>query len=1751
MWKKRFAAILLWTLCLTSMLVLAVSTNAQATTAEASGKSAASLTRGEWIHRLVTKFDLSVSKSDYPDNYYPDLSEDNTYYPDIMTAVVYGLIDVKAGENLEPDAAVTREFAAHTMNLQSGFKVDEGDTSITFNDADDCKYLEDDKVAVSRKWLSLSNGSFLPEGKLTEAEAQTMLQEGQKVTQSETVETDYENAYEIDLDGTAVELPENTKYEWIDKETLKITDCSKELKQGKDFVIHMDEIVGTYNAKAVSVNGNVTTVTIADAKNEDLVPDIDAQGELDLSNVFVEPAEGMDIYYVEKSTGKTYRSLNRAIKAAPRISGEADLSGIAIKGSGTYTLGAGSLTVGFSLKNTKIVYNINVAKRKALVKLVGKLDINYTISMMETDLLPSISDLKLFYMGVPGIGGFYVNMNAEAKASLSCKTSGDVEVGVCADDGVIRGISSYKNKQYGVNTEATAALGLKANFGINDVPGNVIVANTYIEAGGKASIKGETYKDDKKPKQCMYFAAYVYAEYGMEAKVKFGVFSKGSSILRTILDENNSPAKIVKHYEDGRQVARCTRGIKWSDKYFTTADSPFSGSGWSKGDNSYLLNSAGEPYCIYKYQLDSNNNATITSYQGNMKTLTLPETIDGYPVVAIGKGVFKGNTALTSVTMGDNIISLGEEAFANCSNLSWVTFSQKLETIPRLCFAGCSSLSRIELPDSVTKIEEGAFAKCTDLASVKLSKNLKEMSAHAFFNDDKIQSIWIPKSLEKCQHSYIPDYVRGYVNGPFYGCDGLKTVTFEDGRTKIPAGLFANCTGLEEVTIPEKVTELEEDAFADCKSLRTVNFNENLTVIGHRAFVNSGVEKAELPKSLTTIWCCAFGNCTALKEVFIPRKLANYKTSTSFITHTDAFGNCTNLKTVTFEKGTTSIVSQLFAQCNGLESIVIPDTVTTIGHNAFGSCVNLKNVTFSKNLKTIEHEAFVNSGIEKAELPKTLTNIYCCAFKDCKNLKEVFIPKKLANGISKSQSFSAHTGVFGNCDNLKTINFEEGITEIGESLFANCTGLEEITIPDGVTKMNKEVFGYCPNLKKVILPESITTLANGMFKGCTALESVKLPSITALSDETFNKCSALKQVTLPETMESIGQKAFAESGITSITLSDNVKKINASAFNASKQLEKVVCGKNLETIGGNAFEGCSGLKNITLPGGLKTIGSKTFYGCDKLTELAIPNSVTTLGNNVFENCEHLTKITLGNGLTAIPNYAFNKCYDLEEIVVPYKVESIGKGAFNECASLTKITIPSATKSIASDAFSYPGSITIYGKAGSYAETYAKENDITFVAQDEAEVHPVTAITISPASLNMKVAETRQLTATVLPANASDPAVKWESTNKNVVTVDENGMVKAVSAGTANIKVSALDGSNVSQTCKVTVTEVPIEKKEQIITGTANIEKKYGDNPFTLDVKTNGNGKLSYKSNNSNVAEVNGNGLVTIKGAGTAKITVKASETESYKAATYTVTITVQKEVTPEPSACEHTKTEIRNQKKATCKAAGYTGDKYCSDCGELIEEGKEIEKRPHKFKRHQQKARVGQLGAIYDECTVCGEWDYEHMIFINEIQKIALSRTVYTYNGKVQSPSVIVKDSEGKSLRNGTDYTVTVPKGRKEIGSYTYTIKFKGNYAGIVTRSMVINPKATTLSKVKGYKKYFIAKWKKYNVKNTGYELQYSTNARFTSGTKTKAVKSYKTVSLKVKTAKKKYYVRIRTYKRVGGKNYYSAWSKARTVKVK
>lgn len=165
--------------------------------------------------------------------------------------------------------------------------------------------------------------------------------------------------------------------------------------------------------------------------------------------------------------------------------------------------------------------------------------------------------------------------------------------------------------------------------------------------------------------------------------------------------------------------------------------------------------------------------------------------------------------------------------------------------------------------------------------------------------------------------------------------------------------------------------------------------------------------------------------------------------------------------------------------------------------------------------------------------------------------------------------------------------------------------------------------------------------------------------------------------------------------------------------------------------------------------------------------------------------------------------------------------------------------------------------------------------------------------------------------------------------------------------------------------------------------------------------------------------------------------------------------------------------------------------------------------------------------------------------------KLSLSTANYTYNGKAKKPSVTVKDKNNKKI-SSSNYTVSYSSGRKNVGKYTVTIKFKGSYSGIIKKTFTIKPKAATISKVTANKKAFMVKWKKQATQTTGYQIQYSTSSKFSSA-KIVTVSNNKTISKKVTNlkAKKKYYVRVRTYKIVNGTKYYSAWSKAKTVKTK
>ena len=253
-------------------------------------------------------------------------------------------------------------------------------------------------------------------------------------------------------------------------------------------------------------------------------------------------------------------------------------------------------------------------------------------------------------------------------------------------------------------------------------------------------------------------------------------------------------------------------------------------------------------------------------------------------------------------------------------------------------------------------------------------------------------------------------------------------------------------------------------------------------------------------------------------------------------------------------------------------------------------------------------------------------------------------------------------------------------------------------------------------------------------------------------------------------------------------------------------------------------------------------------------------------------------------------------------------------------------------------------------------------------------------------------------------------------------------------------------------------------------------------------------------------------------------------------------------------------------KAATCTEGGKEAYYKCEGCGKFYEDvlgTKEITdlaswgniaKIAHTTKQTVTKATPTANGKIVNYCSVCKKT--LSTTVIPNASSIKLKATSLTYNGKVRTPKVIVKDRTGKTLVKNTDYTVSYAKGRKYVGKYAVKITFKGKYSGTKTLYFTIKPKTTSISSLTAGSKKFTVKWKKQATQTTGYQVQYSASSKF-SKAKTVTVGKNTTVSKKISklSGKKKYYVRVRTYKtvKINGKSIriYSGWSKAKTVTTK
>ena len=1416
--RRKVQAILMILVMLMSVSVLQGVSGKRLLSARAAGES---VTRGEWIHNLVSTFDMKMEEGLVPDTYYPDIVG-TTYYSDIQTAIYFGVVDLEAGESFEPDAAVDREFAAHTLSFCMGY--DTSDVTYTMDDEADLTYPGDDQTAVDMGWLALRDGKFAPSQEITTTESQNMLQSAKKVLNASGVDENHENVYKFA--DNVIELPESVTFDKGENGQIIVHDTSVELKEGDVFAVYSDGIAYTYKALSITKEGNDLIINTEKVMYDDAVESVDAEGVIDADLADFIPAEGVEaeVEYEDQTT----------VKGMHKISGVKSVKSINVSKS----IGAGTVTC--SISDITVDYRID--KNGYRFAVYGKVDPSFTFSGKK-DLVITLGTIP-----VAQVGKIEVKAVCSAKGSATVGFTTNAVVGVEQKVGhAPRHLANYTSPQWRFSAKAELKAACDLSFSV-EVP-MAAEGKVYGEVGVKTTPDMEVYTDGKKPQVCIDLPVYVFAEAGYSVKV-FGYDM--ASGKKPIYDASNSPVKLCYHIEDGNCVPACTRpdsSSRVGKRGYYTSPSLQSGVGNTYGSQAFVA-----PYVekkVFEYTLDDDGNATITKYDGNVRALTIPDTLDGYTVVAIGSSAFAKNTYLQSVV----------------------------------------------IPDTVTVIQESAFAECTNLSQIHLSDNLEYMYDSAFGYCNSLNNVCIPKTLVEC---YSKDFFKGE-GGPFRDCINLKNISFEEGITNIPKKLFYRCTGIEKINIPDTVIMIDDRAFKECTSLKNIQLSNNLTTIGQEAFNGcTSLEKVVIPNSVTTIkgaafLACsklsdvtlsknllslggyAFGDCDSLESIEIPKSIET-TTEEYYIQYIygyqwGVFIACDNLKEIIFEKGTTQIAKGMFANNESIEQISIPDTVTLIGDQAFLNCTSLSDVQLSQNLITVGQEAFMGcTSITKIKIPDSVTTIkgaafLACsdlsdvtlsrnlislggyAFGDCDSLESIEIPKSVKDTTSEYYGqyiYDYQWGVFIACDNLKNITFEKETTQIVYGMFANNESIEKIEIPETVTTIGSDAFYKCTSLTEINIPDTVLTVGSYAFGGCKNLEKVHLPkNIKNIEKGTFKDCSVLKDITIPDTVMKIGDVAF--SGCTA--------------------LPQITLPASVQTIGDKAFSHCEALADVKLSEGLTSIGSYAFEYNIALPKVTLPNTLESLGERAFQYCDVLADVDLGAGLKVIPEYCFYEDPALQKVILPYQFTTVNASAFANCTKLTDITFNRNVSSVDASALSYKDKTTIHGVKGTYAESFASDNGFKF----EALNAPATGITLSKEKIEIAKDKSIRLTASLTPVDTSDE-LTWTSSNEEVATV-EDGVVKAVGLGEAEIV--AMAGS-VTKSCPVKVYQgvnnITLDVTSHTMTIGDFLQLTATIYPKDAEYKD-----VIWSSDNEDVAVVDQKGLVQAKAYGKVKITATSKD----------------------------------------------------------------------------------------------------------------------------------------------------------------------------------------------------------------------------------------------------------------------------------
>ncbi len=851
---------------------------------------------------------------------------------------------------------------------------------------------------------------------------------------------------------------------------------------------------------------------------------------------------------------------------------------------------------------------------------------------------------------------------------------------------------------------------------------------------------------------------------------------------------------------------------------------------------------------------------------------------------------FANDKILTSVTLPTSLKSIGKYAFSGCTNLISVNIPDAVTTINSSAFKDNTSLTSVVIPESVKSIGDYAFSGCTNLSNVTMGSDVA-LGTDAFAGTathyanqnatgtytDANGSQWGYTINHNATAATVTSYsgndfallilpeidVNGFSypveaigNMVFMNNKNLTSVTLSASLKSIGSEAFSGCTNLISVNIPDAVTAINSSAFYGCTSLATVNISES--------------------SQLQTIGASAFYGCSLLPSFAMPSGVTSIGSQ--------AFYNCSKLASIKIPDGLTTINSLTFYGCGSLKTVEVSDdaSLETIGSSAFEGCYALEKFNFPASLKSIGNWAFATDNYYVFQ-----STPYCSYPSSYMSLKEI--------DLTKCQSLTSigEWAFLGTRTTKINLSGCSALETISQGAFSGNYYTTEVDLSDctSLTSISQTAFfrlGY-----------SVSSAVTVNFSGCTSLSSLDQYAFyqAELSAIDFTDCTSL---------QSIGSYAFASCPkLTTITIPDAVTAFGTYAFSGDTRLKSINFGSGsaLRSVGNYAFQNCSNLQSIALPAGVGSINSYTFSGCSALKNvvLAADGDLKSIGMNAFDGCGSMTVLAVPATVTSIASSAFN--FGNASTVLVFAAKSSNGYDANMFNNLNtekaRIKVPAA--GLADYQAHYPGinfistdverielnydvlsasvnndyqfEATVYPEGAIGAIQWISSNEDVATIDSEGKMHGVAngTVTITAKSLDgsnvteecivkvkfvnmqtiqfskdsywLKNGNTGTVGITTTPSNASDRSVTFATSDPEIATVDENGVVTALAMGKCTIIATSTSNAEAVATAEIDVRDY---KPAKWI-----IEDNNGDGYFTMkDAETEMYAYVSsnYKSN---------------------------------------------------------------------------------------------------------------------------------------------------------------------------------------------------------------------------------------------------------------------------------------------------------------